>query len=166
MDTHLAKPVSKDTLLAQVAQSVRQGRSLRTALTRSAHASANEITIDPVVFDELRALGEASGQDFVSSLVEQFAEDTEPLLVQLRRAVEAGDARAVGRIAHSIKGSCGQLGGRRLASSCGRLEANAATGSLSDGKRDLQDIEIGYQALRGAWAAQLDSDDEGRMLHA
>ena len=78
----------------------------------------------------------------------EFFSDTEPLLVELREACDARDAPAVGRIAHSIKGSSVQLGGRRLALSCGRLELKANDGSLADGQRDLMEVEIDYKELR------------------
>ena len=65
-----------------------------------------------------------------------FVHDTEPLLLQLREAFEAA-SHAVGRIAHSIKGSCGQLGGRRLAVACDRLESKATDRALANGQADL-----------------------------
>ena len=81
------------------------------------------MTIDPAVIDELRVLGGADEQDFLAELIDQFVRETEPLLVELREALEVGRRRhawAASRTA--IKGSCSQLGGRRLALSCGRLE--------------------------------------------
>ncbi len=159
MDSYLSKPVSKDALLALVARSVKSGRALTLPMSRS-YSSAEEITIDPVVFEKLRVLGAASDQDYLTELVDRFVYDTGPLLTQLRAAVAAGDARAVGRVAHMIKGSCGQLGGRRLAASCSRMEHNAATGSLAEGESNLNDIEVDYEVLRRAWTAQLSSDQE------
>ena len=76
------------------------------------------MTLDPSIFQELRALGEAAQHDLVTEVSEQFLHDTEPLLVQLREAAEVGDAFAVSRLAHRIKGGSSQLGGRRLAAAC------------------------------------------------
>jgi HPt (histidine-containing phosphotransfer) domain-containing protein len=104
--------------------------------------------IDPTVLDELFVLAEDGGQDFLSNLVDQFLRETEPRLVELRGALAAGDAPAVGRIAHIIQGSGCQLGGRRLALSCARLESRATTGTLSDAETDLHGVELDYQDLR------------------
>ena len=133
MDSYLAKPVSKDALLALVARLLRHVPVVPAASPPGpdpevAHA------IDPVVFGELRILDDATEEDLLVELVEQFAHETEPLLVELRAALEVGDALGVGRIAHSIKGSSVQLGGRRLALSCGRLERKAAADSLAEGQ--------------------------------
>ena len=155
MDSYLSKPVSKDALLALVARSVNPGSVGNAAPRLVHHATAAEMTIDPAVLDELRVLGNATEQDFVAELVEQFVHDTELRLVELRNALEVEDAGAVARIAHSIKGSGGQLGGRRLALSCGRLERKAANGRLSEARIDLREVEFDFLELRGVLTQQL-----------
>ena len=132
MDGYVSKPVSKDALLAVVAQYMSNG------------------SVDLAVLNQLRVLGESSGPEFLGELVDQFVLDTERLLAQLGGALEAGDALAVERIAHTIKGSGGQMGGHRLALSCGRLEEKASAGCVSEGQIDLQDAKVSFQELRGA----------------
>jgi two-component system sensor histidine kinase/response regulator len=159
MDSYMAKPVSKETLLALVARSVGQGTATGPMTPGAGRRSADDPTIDPAVFDELRLLGEATEQDFLAELVGQFVADTGPLLVQLRQAMERGDAAAVARIAHTIKGSGDQLGGRRLALSCSRLEKLAKADSLLDAKTRLQEVEFDYQDLCRMLTRQLSSPD-------
>jgi two-component system sensor histidine kinase/response regulator len=166
MDGYVAKPVSKDALLALVARSVK-GHDEPSAAAPSVPAShaAAEITIDLAVLDELRLLGEATDQDFLAEIVNEFVHDTEPRLIDLRDAAALGDAELVGRIAHSIKGSGDQLGGRRLALSCGRLERKAVTGRLAQGQTDLQEVEFDYQELCHALGQQLASAGRRRGGH-
>jgi HPt (histidine-containing phosphotransfer) domain-containing protein len=83
-------------------------------------------------------------------------------VAELRTALEVGDGTAVGRIAHNIKGSGAQLGGRRLTLSCRRLEEKARTGCLSEGAVDLQDVEFDYQDLCRTLIHQLASSDRNR----
>ena len=91
MDSYLAKPVSKDALLALVARFDRTPRrTIATSVPPPGPALAVEITIDAEVFDELRVLGEATEGDLLADLVDQFVSDTEPLLVELREALRAG----------------------------------------------------------------------------
>jgi CheY-like chemotaxis protein len=155
MDSYLAKPVSKDALLALVAGFVKAATEERAPPAPVRHDSADEPTLDQAIIDELRLLGAAAEENVLADLVAQFVHDTQPLLVQLGDALEMGDTRAVGRIAHSIKGSSIQLGGRRVASSCRRLEQRATSGSLSDGHDDLHDIEVDYEELCRALRHQL-----------
>jgi DNA-binding NarL/FixJ family response regulator len=108
----------------------------------------SKVVLDPAVFDELRVLVGSSGEGLLKALVSQFVRDTEEWLIALREALEVSDTSAVGRISHIIKGSAAQLGGRRLALSCSRLEENATTGSLSDCRLDLGMVETDYRELR------------------
>jgi two-component system sensor histidine kinase/response regulator len=162
MDAYLSKPVSKDVLLALVARSVKDGEAVTDLLPEPGYDPVDDVTIDPLVFEELRLLGQATDEDFLAQLVDQFVHDTEPLLVELRTALESADGPAVVRIAHVIKGSGDQLGGRRLALSCSRLEEKAATGCLSAGSADLQEVEFDYQDLCRTLLHRLASTDRPR----
>jgi len=113
-------------------------------------ASVDTITIDQAIFDELRELGD----EFVVHLVDQFVLHTEPLLVRLAEAVQRRDGSAAEVIAHTLKGSSAQLGGLRLASSCGRLEEKAVAG-VPMGQNDLQEVADEYQNLRATMTHQL-----------
>jgi signal transduction histidine kinase/HPt (histidine-containing phosphotransfer) domain-containing protein/BarA-like signal transduction histidine kinase len=137
MDGYMTKPINQKALLDLLAQTLSM-------------SPITDMTIDVVILDQLHSLGETADDDFVRTLVDQFILDTEPLLVELRDAFTRDDAETVERIAHLIKGSSGQLGGRRLASSCGRLEGKAADGSLSDGAADLTAVEVDFRETRGA----------------
>jgi two-component system, sensor histidine kinase and response regulator len=161
MDSYLAKPVSKDALLALVARSVKSGTTMDVPQLRDAERSSDGAPIDRVVFDELRVLGDAVDHDFIADLVDEFMKNTEPLLIELRQAMAMGDALTVGRIAHSIKGSSVQLGGRRLAISCSRLEETTTTDSLGNRETDLQELEFDYLELCRA-LTQLTSVDHQR----
>jgi PAS domain S-box-containing protein len=151
MDSYLAKPVSKDALLALVRSSIKVQPMPAPAPAETvtvARSAAMEITIDRTIFDELRTLSADSGEDLVAEVADAFVDNTEPMLVALRDAFELEDAYQVGRIAHGVRGGASQLGGRRLAASCGRLEAKAVAGALAEGLVDLEEIEIAYQDLR------------------
>jgi two-component system sensor histidine kinase/response regulator len=162
MDGYLAKPVSKETLLALVARSVKDSAGIIDPQPKLGYNSIDDDTIDPDVFEELRLLGEATNEDFLAELVGQFVKVTEPLLLELGAALETGDRDAVVRIAHSIRGSGDQLGGRRLALSCLRLEEKAKTCCLADGQTDLQEVEFDYQDLCRTLIHQLASTDRQR----
>jgi CheY-like chemotaxis protein/HPt (histidine-containing phosphotransfer) domain-containing protein len=153
MDAYLSKPVNKDALLAVVARFL--NRPAVAPAPRVADGGVPELTIDPAMLDELRVLGVAAERDFLAELVDQFIQETEPLLVELGEALDQDDGAAVARIAHSIMGSSSQLGGRRLALSCGLLEGKATAGSLSGGRSDLDELTIEYHDLRRSLMQEL-----------
>jgi CheY-like chemotaxis protein len=154
MDGYLAKPIAKDALLALVAGFIQHLPAIPESATRDGRPMTPEPTVDEVVLDQLRVLDAAADHDFLGELVAQFVHDTEPMLVELRAAIEmSADAEALGRIAHRIKGSAGQLGGRRLASSCARLETEPGT-SQFDRQIQLRRVESDYQDLHRALTQQ------------
>ena len=61
--------------------------------------------------------------EFLVEVVEAFLGDSPPRLQTLRASLEGGDAEAIGRAAHSLKGSCASLGAAQMAALCARLEA-------------------------------------------
>jgi CheY-like chemotaxis protein len=163
MDSYLAKPLNKEVLLSLVAKSVKNGPTT-TDPPAPGHASAAEVMIDPAVLEELVVLREGGDQDFLASLVDQFVRETEPRLVELRGALDSGDASSAGTIAHIIQGSGLQMGGRRFALSCARLESMATAGSLSDAETELRGVEIDYEDLRLALTQLMAAADRPRAL--
>jgi two-component system, sensor histidine kinase and response regulator len=107
-----------------------------------------EAAIDRSVLDNIRSLGAAFGFDLLGQLVEQFTHDTEHQLVQLRQALADRDTSAVRRIARTIRTGAGQLGGRRLFSSCFRLETQEPDRQLDGYRSASNDIESDYESLR------------------
>ncbi len=77
--------------------------------------SRNDSQEDPLdrgVLAGLRELQEEGEPDILSELIELFFADVPLQLVVLRKAVEAGDVPSVGRIVHTLKGSCGEHGSK------------------------------------------------------
>jgi two-component system, sensor histidine kinase and response regulator len=146
MDDYLAKPISKKALLSAIARSA-EGVSGTNPSSPIGDGNGAAPAIDETILDEIRDVGGAAPQDLLGQLVEQFIHDTDRLLIELRTSFEVNDEQGVGRIAHSIKASAAQLGGRRLASLCDQLETAASSSSLIDAQSALRDVEMSYQAL-------------------
>lgn len=75
-----------------------------------------DIHLDPDVLSGLREVMEGE----YPKLLDTFLDDSQKRVEALRTARD--DAKALGRIAHSFKGSSGNLGAVRLAHLCQRLE--------------------------------------------
>lgn len=129
---------------------------LRRAPSERGEMKTAEETLDPAMFNELRLLTTSAGLGFLTGLIDDFVHDAERCLAQLRHAVMQSDRAAVARLAHTIKGMSGQLGGHRLASSCHRLEVNAMSSTPFD-TDDLDELENEYRELRGALTLELSS---------
>jgi len=86
-------------------------------------AAMPEDPIDATVLADLRELQEEGEPDLVDHLISLFLASTPPRLEAIRDAVARGDALALAREAHTLKGSCSSLGARPMACVCEELEA-------------------------------------------
>jgi CheY-like chemotaxis protein len=158
MDGYLAKPVSKEALLGLLDRFVGARKQTAVRGARVDPRAAKAATVDAVVFGKLRVLSQRAGPAFLVDLVDAFVTSTELRLVELDDAIVDGDATAVAQIAHSVKGSSSQLGGRQLAASCSELETKGTAGDLSDARAHLHKIDRDYRRLRGALTEELAVD--------
>jgi two-component system sensor histidine kinase RpfC len=124
---YVAKPVDSKRLLeviAEVAES-REAASVAAARTpegasmiREAlpppYPGGNDDTLDPAMFDELRAMG--ATDDFFRNLIGIFIEGAENRLAGMKHAAAGRRVEDLRRLAHALKGSAGQVGASALAS--------------------------------------------------
>ncbi|HET6745335.1 MAG TPA: Hpt domain-containing protein [Candidatus Limnocylindria bacterium] len=110
---------------------------------------------DPPVLDEqvLAEMMAATGGDlgFVRELVETYLADTPVQLEAMAAAVEADDAAALVRPAHTVKSSSASLGAMRLSMRARELEAAGRSGELGPADR------AGLEAARSEWVAAADA---------
>ena len=86
-------------------------------------AAATEPPINPRALDAIRHLPGPNGSVLVQKVIGAYLVDTPPRIVQLRAAVDAGDAETLRKAAHALKSSSANVGAERLASLFKELEA-------------------------------------------
>ena len=79
----------------------------------------SDATIDPATFAELQA---AAGEDFVKELIATFLEEAPTMLAALHAALEARNADAFRRAAHSLKSNSHTFGALPLGALARELE--------------------------------------------
>ncbi len=87
--------------------------------------------LDPAVLESLRQLTPPGEPDVLAEVLQLFVADVPARIERLRAAWQAGDAVAVQRAAHSLKGSAGNIGATQLLAVCGRLDEQGRSGDLS-----------------------------------
>jgi len=101
--------------------------------------------LDPVVVSGLRQLTPAGEPDVLAEVLNLFLVEVPLRMDRLRNAWAAGNIEEVHRFAHSLRGSAGNIGARRLHEVCRQLEAQGRLGDL-DGSAALVDalgVEFG-----------------------
>lgn len=94
----------------------------------------------------LAALEEVMGTEY-PVLLDAFLSDSEERLHSLRQALQAGDAEAVRRAAHSFKGSCSNMGAPLLTELCRQLEEQAHAGRLDGAPELLEQLQSEYAII-------------------
>jgi histidine phosphotransfer protein HptB len=80
-------------------------------------------------------------EDAFVPLLESYLTDTQERLQELRDASAAHDAEQVRRVAHSLKGSSGNVGAMQMAELCLRVEEIGKLGSVDGVANIIGDIE-------------------------
>jgi two-component system, sensor histidine kinase and response regulator len=92
-----------------------------------------EASVDREVLARLRRLQGEDEPDIVAELTGMFLKDTRSRLDAVEEALQKGDAPAVKRAAHALKGGSGSMGARGMSDLCAQLEDVGASGDLSRG---------------------------------
>ncbi|MCR4542469.1 Hpt domain-containing protein [Pseudomonas sp. 18.1.10] len=107
-----------------------------------------EIHLDPDVLSGLQEVMEGE----YPRLLDTFLDDSQKRVEALRKARD--DAKALGRIAHSFKGSSGNLGAVRLAQLCQRLEAESAQAPGTDLGELVDQIDHEFALVRPLYESE------------
>jgi diguanylate cyclase (GGDEF)-like protein len=165
MDDYLAKPITLVELRRKLERWL--ARMPANAVERSGSATggamgdADEGTLDRAVFEKLREiLGPALQQ-----AVTPFLEDTPTYLAQLEHAVDIDDAESARTMAHSIKGSSGNLGALQLSQLAKDAEELARELRLSDIRPLLPQLRHAFDAVAAELGNEMVLEDRMTVQH-
>ena len=96
-----------------------------------------EASVDREVLARLRKLRDEDEPDIVAELAGMFLEDARSRLDAVEEALQKGDAPAVERAAHTLKGGSGSMGAKGMSGLCAQLDDVGASGDLSQGSQLL-----------------------------
>jgi two-component system sensor histidine kinase/response regulator len=153
MDDYVSKPVNAERLGAVVQRWVVQGAADRTGTGDD--AAAPDDGLDESTLAGLRDLASDSGPELLADLVAMFLRDAATRVQELREAVAAHDRARLRAVSHSLKGSAGNLGARRLAELAAAVEDQSADGALEGAAESVGRIEEELERLPAVLPAAL-----------
>ena len=101
-----------------------------------------DLHLDPAVLSGLQEVMEGE----YPKLLDTFLDDSQKRVEALRKARD--DAKALGRIAHSFKGSCSNMGAPMLAGLCKQLEEAARRELLDEAPALIEQIGREFAIVR------------------
>ena len=141
MDDYLAKPIKLDELRSALA------RWISTPPDVMVPGKQDHIptTVDPTrgIFDPAKMYRNIGGDnELFTQLVRLFLDRHQTMLADIRRALADADSIAVERMAHTFKGTAGNLCASEVALTAGRLEAVGRLNALRDAPPVYAQLEL------------------------
>ncbi|MGO9118053.1 MAG: response regulator [Desulfomonilaceae bacterium] len=137
MNDHVTKPIDPDQLLSALMKWIKPGeRQISKGVTDS---SIGKKQVEDILPSELPGISIASGlgrvggnKQLYAKLLCQFRDGQETAVEQIKAALQSGDVETATRLAHTVKGVSGNLGGEELYRAAADLEK-----AIKEGKEDL-----------------------------
>src|SRR5260370_6713449 len=141
MDGYVSKPIRPDNLISELARLVpdpaRQGAEPNTAL-----AGAPTNGHPGGALDRSALLDRVEGDmELLGDIIERFKEDSARQIAAIRDAIDKKQPDLLRRAAHTLKGTCGNLGAPEAAATALELEKLAASGDFSRAHESLRSLE-------------------------
>ncbi len=144
MDDYVAKPVKREDLRAVLESWVRKEEAAATD-SESLVSPGTADSLDRAAIENLRELG---GDEMLSELAQLFFNDARSSLRILKEAIEEADADTIGRAAHGLGGSSGNMGAIRMATICAKLQGIGASGDLSHASELLENLRVEFNHVQ------------------
>jgi HPt (histidine-containing phosphotransfer) domain-containing protein len=143
MDDYVSKPVTPEALEAVLRRWV--GAPAGPAERSPAVSGASGGLLDETIVGSLMAVDDDGS--LMDEVVATFLKIAPVRLNAIRKAAK-GNATQLERAAHSFLGSCGNLGCRRMADLCARLEVLGRSGSTEGAPDIARALEEEYVAVK------------------
>ncbi|MCP4660838.1 MAG: response regulator [bacterium] len=149
MDDYLCKPIVKNALAEMLRRWLPGGGTDEdeVAAEASSPERATAQSVDAARLEVLRELGRRADHDLVGELSKLFIERGPRGLEEVRQALAAQDFATAEHVAHSLKGTCGNLGATRMAKLAAALEQHAAAGALEECSRQIEEVAKEFERV-------------------
>ena len=171
MNDHMTKPIDPDQLISALVKWVKPGdRETSEGLSESSSESKKEQNILPA---ELPGISIASGlgrvagnRQLYTKLLCKFKDGQENAVDQIKAALQVGDVETAARLAHTVKGVSGNLGGDNLYQAASELEKAIKEGKnldlvMAEFDSQLKVVIDGIRIVEERLTAQQEPEDSG-----
>jgi CheY-like chemotaxis protein len=147
MDGYITKPLRSDTL----EDAIHEWTSGRGGTSEPPEPEAEVAKPDPAGFDHEDLLDRLMGdEELARHIVRGFVDDMPRQLAALAKAVGKRDSGQVRHVAHSIKGTAGNVSGMEVQKAAAKLEKDSTDGDLSGAAASLRELSRRFDEVRPA----------------
>ena len=150
MDGFITKPVRVEELEAVL----EPGGPARLSSLSAPEAPRTGASVSLISLERLRELRIPGQPDPVAEILDLFLAQTPVYLQSLKAACEQQNSERLGRAAHGLKGSCGNLGVEQMAAWCKELESQSRQANFSAAKGLIAQLEREFEVVKTALEAE------------
>jgi len=155
MDDYISKPVRPEAMSAIIHRwTGAPNASANTAGLPVTSASGERAALDISVISNLRALQSRAEPNLLSDLIDSFLRDSAERIAAMRGAAASGDAKALTRTAHALKGSSGTVGANRMTALCDVIEELSRASSMEGLPALIDALAEEFERVRRALEAE------------
>jgi diguanylate cyclase (GGDEF)-like protein len=158
MDDHLSKPLTLEHVGEKLERWI-PGFVAEAAVPQAPRARMAGGDAEPIDAALLARLREALGSS-IGLAIQPFLEDMPVYLEEMEQAVAIGDAEALRRAAHAVKGASGNLGAAQLAAVAREMEELAEAALVSEAGERLAEARAEYALVQQALLDELKNEPE------
>ncbi len=151
MDDYISKPIRFEELFATIERVVQAAKSRAESTSPDVAPREQTAADDALDWDEVLQTVQGD-QVLLRVVIDTFLNECPDLLHRLREACGAGDAKAVGRAAHALKGAVGNFGESAAYRFAYELEQMGMDDNLTQMDEALAEVETQLQRLTSALA--------------
>jgi HPt (histidine-containing phosphotransfer) domain-containing protein len=111
------------------------------------------ISIENKIVEKAKSWIDEYGEEFFVELVDLYLHDTPKRLIELRRALDAGDTPTLTREAHTLKSSSANVGAMKMSEIARELEIAGRTGEMGRMAEQVTRTEKEFELVRSALKA-------------
>ena len=152
MDDYISKPVRLEDLEAVLDRWFGKpaGTSGPVAPPDPPAQADDAPVLDPVATDRLRSLAASTDPSVLSEIYQTFLQSAADYRKAIHDAMSAGNADALRKAAHTLKGASANVGATTLAAVAGKLEALGKAGALAEAAALAQPLETEFKRVETA----------------
>ena len=107
-----------------------------------------EQVLDSEIIQSIRDFQNVDAPDFMTELIDLFLDDSQTLMMKIRKSLLDGHNVVAQRALHTLKGTSGNLGARIFANECAHLELFLIQGDLVGAVEFLPELDEAYERVR------------------
>lgn len=151
MDDYLSKPILKDDLSKILAKHLPLVEKILDSETNIVQHRLEDI-LDNEALENLRQIEARGEKDFVAETIKLYFSHAEKQINEIKQAVSKGNHKDLYLKAHSLKGSSGSIGLRKISKLCEKLEKSSQSNNQELSKKNLDEMLTEFDKIRKAIA--------------